>query len=848
MTRTPSVVLIGAGVVGANLADELVARGWRDVTVVEQGPLAVPGGSSSHAPGLVFQTSPSRSMSQFARYTVEKLSGLVADGTPCFNPVGGLEVATTSTRLQDLHRRLGWLTSVGIDGRIVDAEECGRLHPLLDTSQVLGGLHTPTDGLALAARAVQLLVARTREAGVVYRDRTEVVGVEQAGGRVTGVTVRAAGAGEGGETETISADVVVSCAGFWGRHVGAMVGMAVPLLPLAHQYVTTTALPALAGRHRTGPFAGPDGASAPILRHQDEDLYYREHGDRLGIGSYAHRPMPVDLADLPRYDPAAYDAHRMPSRLDFTPRDFALPWEAAQRLLPALRGAEVADGFNGIFSFTPDGGPLVGESPDVDGFYLAEAVWVTHSAGVARAVAELLVDGRSSVCLAGSDAARFHAVQTTDAYVAETGAQSFVEVYDVIHPLAPRLSPRDLRVSPFHARQRELGAYFLEAYGWERPHWYEANASLVKDLPGDWRAPARDAWGAQHSSPVSAVEAWKTRTAVALYDMTPLTRLEVTGPGAAALLGRLSTGKVQRKPGAVTYCLLLDEAGGIRSDVTVARLGPDRFQVGANGNLDTVHLVRETRHQSEADPAAWVQVRDITGSTCCLGLWGPLAREVLGAVCDTDLTNAGDLRYFRCAELEVGGVPVTALRVSYVGELGWELYASAETGQRLWDVLWEAGRAHGMVAAGREAFQALRLEKGYRAWGTDMTTEHTPAMAGLDFAVRAVGAGEPGFVGQEALEKIAAEGPPERVLRCLTIDDRRSTVLGREPVLAGGVTVGYVTSAAYGYSVGRPVAYAWLPASLDVGAPVEIAYFDTLLPATVVAEPLVDPGMERVRS
>ena len=273
----------------------------------------------------------------------------------------------------------------------------------------------------------------------------------------------------------------------------------------------------------------------------------------------------------------------------------------------------MADGFNGIFSFTPDGGPLVGESPDVDGFYLAEAVWVTHSAGVARAVAELLVDGRSSICLAGSDAGRFHAVQTTDAYVAETGAQSFVEVYDVIHPLAPRLSPRDLRVSPFHTRQRELGAYFLEAYGWERPHWYEANASLVKDLPGEWRAPARDAWGAQHSSPVSAVEAWKTRTAVALYDMTPLTRLEVTGPGAAALLGRLSTGKVQRKPGAVTYCLLLDEAGGIRSDVTVARLGPERFQVGANGNLDTVHLTREARHQSEADPAAWVQVRDITG-------------------------------------------------------------------------------------------------------------------------------------------------------------------------------------------------------------------------------------------
>ncbi len=846
MTRTPAVVIVGAGIVGTNLADELVARGWRDVTVVEQGPLGVPGGSSSHAPGLVFQTSPSRSMTRFARYTVEKLGGLVADGVPCFNAVGGLEVATTSTRLQDLHRRLGWLTSWGVEGRVVDAAECARLHPLLDPDQVLGGLHTPTDGLALAARAVQLLVARTRAAGVRYRDRTEVVAVDQAGGRVTGVRVRPTGRPDA-DPDTIPADVVVSCAGFWGRHVGAMVGMAVPLLPLAHQYVTTSPLPELAGRNRTGPFAGPDGASAPILRHQDEDLYYREHGERLGIGSYAHRPMPVGLDELPAYDPDDYDAHRMPSRLGFTPEDFAPSWEAAGRLLPALRRAEVADGFNGIFSFTPDGGPLVGESPDVAGFHLAEAVWVTHSAGVARAVAELLVAGRSETCLAGADANRFHPVQTTDAYVAETGAQSFVEVYDVVHPLDPRLSPRDLRVSPFHERQRALGASFLEAGGWERPHWYEANASLVKDLPGEWRPPARDAWGARHSSPVSAVEAWKTRTAVALYDMTPLTRLEVAGPGAAALLDRLSTGRVTRLPGAVTYCLLLDDAGGVKSDVTIARLGPERFQVGANGHLDTVHLTREARRQSTADPSAWVSVRDVTGATCCLGLWGPLAREVLGAVCDADLTNDGPLRYFRCAELEVGGVPVTALRVSYVGELGWELYASAETGRRLWDVLWEAGRPYGMVAAGREAFNALRIEKGYRSWGTDLTAEHTPAMAGLDFAVQAKIAADVDFVGRDAVEKAAVEGPA-KVLRCLTVDDRRSQPLGREPVLVDGEAVGYVTSAAYGYSVGRPVAYAWLPTSVDLGAAVEIGYFDTLVGATVVAEPLVDPGMERIRA
>jgi glycine cleavage system aminomethyltransferase T/glycine/D-amino acid oxidase-like deaminating enzyme len=780
----------------------------------------------------VFQTNASRSMALFARYTVEKLSALRADGRSCFQPVGGLEIATTTARLQDLHRRHGWATAWGIPGRIVEPAECARLHPLLDPATVVGGFHTPSDGLALAARAVQLLVERTRAAGVVYRDRTEVVAVDQAGGRVTGVRVRATTGAE----ETLRADVVVSCAGFWGPKVGAMVGTAVPLLPLAHQYVTTTSLPELAA-------AGPSSTDArlPILRHQDEDLYYREHGDRIGIGSYAHRPLPVELDELPRYAPDDVSAHRMPSRLDFTAEDFGPSWEASRRLLPALGGVEIADGFNGVFSFTPDGGPLVGQSAEVDGFYLAEAVWVTHSAGVARAVAELIVDGRSQLCLAGADVNRFHPALTTAGYVSETSQQSFVEVYDVIHPLAPKLSPRDLRVSPFHTRQRALGAYFLESGGWERPHWYDANAALVAELPTDWLPPARDAWAALHSSPIAAAEAWRTRNAVALFDMTPLTRLEVTGPGAVTLLDRLTTGTVARKPGAVTYCLLLDEAGGIRSDVTVARLAPDRFQVGANGQLDLVHLAREARRQTAEDPSAWVQVRDVTGGTCCLGLWGPLARDVLGQVCRTDLTNAGGLRYFRAAELEVGGVPVTALRVSYVGELGWELYASAEQGERLWDVLWEAGRPHGLVAAGREAFNALRLEKGYRSWGTDMSAEHTPAMAGLEFAVKL---DKPDFVGKTAVEK---GDPPAKVLRCLTLDDRRALVLGKEPVYVGGEPAGYVTSAAYGYSVGAPIAYAWLPAGVQVGDAVAVDYFGTRLAATVTAEPLVDPGMERLR-
>ena len=233
-------------------------------------------------------------------------------------------------------------------------------------------------------------------------------------------------------------------------------------------------------------------------------------------------------------------------------------------------------------------------------------------------------------------------MQITDAPTSRRPRQqNFVEVYDILHPLEPKVSPRDLRVSPFHARQSELGAFFLEAGGWERPHWYEANAGLLAELPAEWQPPEREGWAARFSSPIAAVEAWKTRTAVAMFDMTPLKRIEVTGPGAVALLERTTTGNVARKPGAVTYCLMLDDAGGIRSDVTVARLSDERFQVGANSAIDTVYLTREARRLTAADPTRWVQVRDITAGTCCLGLWGPLAREVLGQVCDDDLSNDG---------------------------------------------------------------------------------------------------------------------------------------------------------------------------------------------------------------
>ncbi|MFC5993566.1 FAD-dependent oxidoreductase [Pseudonocardia hispaniensis] len=812
MMPSPRVVVIGAGVVGAALADELSVRGWTDVTVLDQGPLFATGGSSSHAPGLVFQCNGAKTMTELARYTVEKLGALDLDGAPCFLPVGGLEVATTPQRLAELHRRHGWLTAWGVEARVVSTDECVKLHSLLDPQRVLGGLHVPTDGLACAVRAVTAQARAAQRRGVRFLGRYRVLEITLDGAnRVTGVVTDRGG---------FAADIVVCCAGIWGPKVAAMAGMTLPLTPLAHQLAWTGPVPGLAGQ--------TEEAVRPILRHQDADLYYRERADTIGIGFYGHSPLPIGVEDI--LDHA--EAEVMPSVLPFTPEDFAPAWAESLRLLPQLRQATLDEGMNGLFSFTPDTMPLLGPSREVEGFWVAEAVWVTHSAGVGRAVAEWLVDGVSSVDLHDCDVNRFEPHQLGPDYVLARDCRNYVEVYDIIHPLQPMQDPRPLRTTPFYPRQRELGAVFLEAAGWERPQWYAANETLLegRDIP------TPNDWAARFWSPIVGAEAQVTRERVALYDMSALTRLEVTGRGALAFLQWMTTGDLDKPVGSVTYCLLLDTGGGIRSDITVARLGPDHFQVGANGNLDLDRLLRHAPDD--------VTVRDITAGTCCIGVWGPRARDLVAPLTRDDFSARG-FRYFRAKQTYLGMVPVTALRLSYVGELGWELYTTADLGLTLWDTLWEAGRPHGVIAGGRGAFTSLRLEKGYRSFGADMTPEHDPYEAGLGFAVR-MDKGD--FVGREALAGRRAQ-PTRRRLSCLTIADPAAVVMGREPVHVGDRCVGYVTSAGYGYTVGTGIAYAWLPAELAApGTALHIGYFDQRVPAVVAAEPLFDPAMTRLRS
>jgi glycine cleavage system aminomethyltransferase T/glycine/D-amino acid oxidase-like deaminating enzyme len=806
----PKIVIIGAGIVGCSLADELTERGYTEVVVIEKGKLWKPGGSTSHAPGVVFQTNGSRTMAQFARQTVEKLYSLQHSGEPCFLKVGSLEIATTPDRLAELHRRAGLALSAGINARVIAPEEAIKLHPLLGTEKLLGALYVPDDGIARAVLADEVMGKRAISRGAQFIDECEVLAIDQQDGRVTGVQTTQG---------LFPADIVVSCAGIWGPKIGAMVGMSKALQPLAHQLCYTAPMPELAGY--------PGEATLPVLRHQGSDLYFRQRGQSLAVGWYGHRPLPVKAQDILPND----QAEVMPSQMAFTPEEWKGAMELATEVIPALKGSAMSEAMNGLFSFTVDNFPLMGEWSGLKGFWVAEAVWVTHGCGVARAMAEWIINGHPSLAVHECDVNRFETHQLGAHHIEARSAQNYVEVYDLIHPLQPMESPRPIRTTGFYPRQQELGAFFLEAAGYERPQWYEANAGLLNRYP----VPERDAWSAKFWSPIIGAEARAVRDGVGLFDITTLKRIEVTGKGALDFLQQVTTGNLRKKPASITYCLLLNQSAGILSDITVMRRGEQDFFIGVNSNTDINYL-----QQLAPDT---VHVGDITAGTVALGLFGPRSRELAQSLTPDDLSNEA-LGYFKLKRTYLGHVPVTLCRLSYVGELGYEIYTTADFALKLWDTLWEAGKQFSLIAAGRGAFNSMRLEKGYRSYGADMNSEHHPHEAGLAFAVRKGG----GFIGAETYQAINPQALSKRLV-CLVLDNPQQVVMGKEPVLHQGKVVGYVTSAYFGHTIGKPLAYAWVPAALStMGTSLTIRYFDRDYPATVGQDPQFDPQMTRLKS
>jgi glycine cleavage system aminomethyltransferase T/glycine/D-amino acid oxidase-like deaminating enzyme len=820
-TRAQTVI-VGAGIVGASAAYHLADLGVTDVLVIDQGPLFATGGSTSHAPGLVFQTNGSRTMCRIAQDSVALYDTLDVDGEPVWYGVGGLELATTPERIAELKRRQGFARSWGIEGtELLSPMECAQRSPLLDPSAVLGGYWIPTDGAGKGVKIVEALARRAQAAGIRFEGGVTVTGFDTTAGRVHAVETAQG---------RVECERVLLCAGLWGPTVGAMAGVPIPLVAVQHQLVWTDPVPELAN------LRGDTWAQQPIVRHQDMSLYFRQRDDHFGVGNYRHEPIVTAQADV-----RAPGGAMQPSLMPFTPEDFDLCEAEAGRLFPALRGrmrpSDPARSLNGMFSFTPDAGSVVGESTSVRGFWVCEAVWVTHAAGMARQAVEWMVEGEPTYDLAEADANRFYLFQTAAPYVVERGKQQYREVYDILHPRQQPSKPRNLRLTPFFERHLALGASFVTGAGWERPQWFEANRDLVGGVTHEWAR--RSGWAAREWSPIEGAEHLAVRANAGLFDLTPYVKIRVQGPDALAFLERVCANRIDRPVGTVVYTAMLTPRAGIRCDLTVTRHDEDVFLVvtgGGSGMHDMAWLRAQVRDDER------VRIYNGSSRSFVLGLFGPRARAVLAAATDADVSNDA-IPYMTGLEIDVGEVPVFAQRISYVGELGWELYGPFDMGARTWDVLWEAGREHGLIAAGLGAFDSLRLEKGYRLWGQDIGTEYEPISAGLGFAVK----WDKDFQGKRALERIRDEGPAKR-LSAMTLDDPRSVVLGKEPIWHGDDVVSYVTSANYGFSIGRGIVYGYLPTSIaQEGTPVEVEYFGERLAATVAADPLFDPKGARLK-
>lgn len=830
------LVIVGAGIVGSSAAYHLTRLGWRDILILDKGDLFENPGSTSHAPGGVVGLSHSKLLTQMAQYSSDLYRSLApwSSDRHSFNAVGGLEIAISQRRLNDLKRLHAEGKGFGAESHLLSPHEAAAKLPLLDPQRIAGALFVPKSAIIAGAHvnsALQRDAAST--GGAAFVGHTEVLDIEVKDGRVVAVLTN------NPELPRVACEAVLLCTNIWGPVLGDKLGVPLPLLAFEHQYVVTTPVDALA---QFDPANKDHEIVFPTARELDSAIYFRQHWNCYGVGSYWHTPRPVCACDVG-------DSALRP----FTPEDFTNAWVQVTTLLPALRRAQLSRAFNGMFAFPVDGMPIMGES-NVRGLWTAVGSWITHAGGVGKSIAEWMTygEGATEWDMRQVHVHRFHRFQSTRAYVDVICNKNYAELYHIVHPRQPASKPRDVRLSPFHIRWQALGAVFTPFAGLELPNWCEENARLLEKY--DEHIPERAGWAAEHWSRIQGAEHLATRERVALFDLTGLSIFEVSGKGALAFMNWLCSNQIDVPPGRVVYTCWLTPAGGVRRDLTVVRLGEDRFWmfVGEGSRpQDWAWVMCQWERACETSSAcAAVRLSDLSDGYAAVGLWGPNARRVLRKVTHADLSNA-TFPYFTGRWIEIGYVPVLALRVSYAGELGWELHMPVDQALQVWDALWEAGQAEGIIGAGMGAFDSLRLEKGYRLWGADVDAEHTPYEAGLGWTVKL---DKPAFVGREACLKFKANGALRRKLCCLTLDDPLAAVMGMEPIFlspsAGdGNAAGYVTSANYGYSVGKYIAYGYLPAAhAVVGAKVEIEYFGERLPATVSDDPQFDPAMARLKA
>ncbi|MGZ5308376.1 MAG: GcvT family protein [Solirubrobacterales bacterium] len=809
-------VIIGGGVGGTSIAYHLAKLGWEDVVLVDRNQLT--SGSTFHSAGLVGQLRGSVSLTKMMMYSVElyRRIGEESEFDPGWTECGGIRLASTPERMEELRRQAGWAKTFGLPLELISADEAKEKFPLMSTEGVLGGVWLPADGYLDPSQLTFALADGARQGGARTYTNTRVTGLEVRDGRVRAVeTAR-------GRIET---EVVVNAGGMYAAEIGRMAGVRIPMLPMSHQYLVTQ------------PFRERDPENPlPTLRDPDLLIYYREEGGGLVMGGYERRSEPAFMPDgTGRFE-------RIPK--DFNGRLLEDDWdrfeeitENSKRRVPVMDDVTITRLINGPEAFTPDNEFCLGET-EVAGLFVAAgfcAHGLAGAGGIGKVMAEWIVGGEPEIDLWHMDIRRFGRQYRSPAYTHKRIKETYETYYDIRYPNHERESGRPLRVSPANAWHREHDAAFGEKSGWERVNWYESNAAADEGL-------RPRGWAGQHWSPAIGAEHLATREAAGLFDESSFAKLEIAGPGAAEYVERLCDNEVARDPGKITYTQMLNSRSGIECDFTVARLDEELFSIvtgTAFGNHDREWI---RRHLSGDGSVA---VRDVTSQWACFGIWGPKAREILAPLTPQDLGNEA-FPYMNVREITVGDVPVRALRVTYVGELGWELYCPTEYGLGLWRALWEAGEPHGMVAGGYRAIDSMRLEKGYRVWGADITPDDTPYEGGVGFCVKLDKPG--GFIGREALARAVEAGPRKR-LRCLTLTDPRSVALGNEPVRIGGEIRGRVTTGGYGYTVGSSIAYAYLPPEgSEPGTEVAVEIFGEWVDGEVASEPLFDPKGERIRA
>jgi len=801
-------VVIGGGIMGVSVAYHLAKLGWKDVVLVEKGEIA--SGESGWAAGLVTQFHTSPTLMQIRKYSIDLFSefGMVKH-------VGSLRVASSEPQFKELLRNVSQARAIGLEVEVTSPDETVKLFPALSKESLYGAIYLPRDGHLDPYLTTTDLARRARESGVTVYTNTRVTGIELGPkGEVARVIT---------DKGPIRTEIVVNAAGMWGPRVAALAGLHIPTTPVDHQHITLKAVPGKEFPHDT-----------PCVRDPDNLVYLREEAGGLVVGGYELNPSPRWI-DGPPWD---HSGATLPPDFD----RFEPLLEGVIRRIPVLEKAEIKGLTCHPGAYTPDSRPMLGPMPGVRGFWCANGLSLQGyggAGGMGKVLAEWIIEGEPSLDIFSFHAWRFGRYYADPWYAAERTREGVKYYYLLRFPNDENEWARPHRVSPLHHRMQELGAAFGEKFGWERVNYCQ---------PGKvWRRMGADQreWGWKRPPYFDRVaeEHRAVRERVGLFDMSSFGKIEVSGPGALPLLQRLTDSQMDVPEGRAVYTQFLNSRGGVEGDVTITRLGKDLFRVvtgsGFIGN-DLGHLRLGLR---PGDPP--VEIRDVTEDYAVIGMWGPKAREVLRAVTSSDVSNEA-LPYMMARAIDIRGAKVLAQRMTYVGELGWELYVETAQAVQVWDALMAAGTAFGIEPGGYKVLDSLRLEKGYRYYSMDVTMLENPYEAGLGFCVRP-GKGE--FVGREALAKIKAQGLTQKLCTLTIGGEDYLTIYGGEAVLSGDKVVGRLRSAGYGFTVKKNIAYAYLPLSLCApGTVLHVEIFGQRVAAQVAPDVLHDPKGERLRA